>query len=265
MTLQQFAIMSRHPDTVSGSDYKITGRGGPCSRRSGAYRRPNPRRRDGPRRPRRRPSRASVMRRSIQPFQLALRRRSSASRSSGEPARSSLKVLAIASTSPRAQAASMPWNCARISAGLSIAPSSRARWAVSGKRVEHAELLGVGFELADRLAGLGEGALQHGFDARLAAQAEILELDAEQHERRGPGFHPVEGGARERRSWRSRPRARRASPAGRARPAAASPSRKPSRASSPASACGLDWSTMVSTIRPCEPASALSNAGVRHA
>ena len=49
---------------------------------------------------------------------------------------------------------------------------------------------------ADRLAGAGEGAPQHRFDALLALEAKVLELVAEQHERRGPGFHPVERRAR---------------------------------------------------------------------
>ena len=77
-------------------------------------------------------------------------------------------------------------------AGASIAPSSSARWALSGSVSKKPSCSALVSSSPIGLPCAGERAAQHRLDALVALEAEVLELVAEQHEGRGPGLHPVE-------------------------------------------------------------------------
>ena len=114
-----------------------------------------------------------------------------------------VEASAMPLTSPRLQASSIPPNWAFIEAGSSSTRSQELALGILRQPVEKAELLGIGFELADRLAACDELLLQRGFDARSRIEAKIFELDAEQQEGGRPGFQLVERLRRECPTWRS--------------------------------------------------------------
>ena len=181
-----------------------------------------------------------AMRRSTHCAQLALRRVSSASLSSGEP-----RQILVEGRADRRRRRRAPRRRASRRTGCSSRPGPRSRLraaragplpaSVSKKPSCSALVSSWPTGLPPAVKLLRSTASTPG----LAGQAEVLELDAEQHEGGGPGFHPVERRRAGCRTWRSPPRAAARLSGGTRSASGGRPARNASRASSPASACGL--------------------------